>query len=180
MDLDRYVLNKWETHFKFLNHSGSGVLTLGELMALPSQLLKDGKVELGTTLATAFKGHWDRVIRVASLNPDTYSIGQGDWVKGQMVVSQDKEYYAELVHVAAAIFIDMMDLNEDGVINIGEWRTYYKSQGMHDEEFIQTTFTKMDADGNGFIDSDEFVKALEAYNFTHVPGEDFSFLYEKK
>ncbi|XP_064597958.1 luciferin-binding protein-like [Liolophura sinensis] len=54
---------------------------------------------------------------------------------------------------------DLVDRNKDGSITAEELRIYYKSYGVHDEDFINAVFKRMDEDRDGLISREEYVKA---------------------
>ena len=45
----------------------------------------------------------------------------------------------------------MIDLNKDGSISLDEFRTYFKSLGLNDDDFITKLFRQIDIDGDGSL-----------------------------
>ncbi|XP_064597488.1 sarcoplasmic calcium-binding protein-like [Liolophura sinensis] len=177
MDLDMYIQKKWTALFKFANFSQTGKFTFAEAMEYPVQLLRAGKVEHAFVLARAYKKHWDSILEALDKPKDEASVGQDDWVKAQTIVSKQDWYLRELIPTATMAFIDIMDIDKDGTVSFEEWRNYYTMQGVKSEEFIRSTFAKMDSNNDGVISRKEFEHALKVYNSRHEPGNDYSFLY---
>ncbi|XP_064596677.1 clytin-like [Liolophura sinensis] len=177
-EMDR-AMRKWKMLFEFLDLDGDGFLKLEEFMEFPTQLIKVGKVDLGSHLAKVYKSHWDKVCQAVNLPPGQQKIGGDLWIKGFHVVNQSKWFQSNFVPTMSKAFFDSMDKNGNNLISLEEWREHYNLMGANDEEFIRQSFAKMDENGDGEISREEFDHAFWSFSNYHGPDKDFSFLYNK-
>ncbi|XP_064597773.1 uncharacterized protein LOC135464199 [Liolophura sinensis] len=174
--MDAYEKQRWTGLYRFLNVSGSGLLTISELMEYPCHLLREGKVEDACRIAKVLKRIWDANLEQAGRSKGETSLNLEDWIKGHYGRSEQDWYHNEAIPSLAGAMFDIMDENHDNLISLAEWRDHYKRHGVKNEEFVRSTFAKMDTNSDGSISRQEFEYALKMY-LKHDPDNDYSFLY---
>ncbi|XP_064597475.1 uncharacterized protein LOC135463941 [Liolophura sinensis] len=174
MDMGTFINQRWT--YKLLNISGSGLLTISEIMESPCHLLREGKVEDACKIARILKRLWDGVLEHSGRPKGETSINLKDWIKGHNGMSQQDWYHNEVIPAFSGAKFDIMDEDHDNLISLGKWRDHYKRLGVKNEEFVRSTFAKMDTDNDGFISRQEFDYAIKMY-VKHDPDNDYSFLY---
>jgi hypothetical protein len=91
-----------------------------------------------------------------------------------IVVFQEPEAREQVMSAHEALF-DVLDLDDDGRIELNEYTAFVKPLGSSEQD-ASRAFRHLDRDGDGFISRDEFAQAL--YDYFHsddrsAPGNWF-------
>ncbi|XP_064599457.1 uncharacterized protein LOC135466002 [Liolophura sinensis] len=148
-----------------------GILDIEEVMHYPKKLISNGKKELGEDRTVVYNNVWGRLCDVINLTVDD------QWLTVHQEVNK-KTWFAETaIPSVARLYFDSLDSDHDSTISLKQWREYNKNRGLADESVIQSTFHRLDTDGDGRISREEMKHAIVQFHFGEDPSDDYSFLY---
>lgn len=175
-----FMAQKSGITFDFLNLDNSDTLTLKTLMTFPVDLIQKGHVDLGMRLAVTYKSYFERICQAAGQRERATSIGRNDWIRGALLVHKTHWYVEVFMPTVVDVYFRSLGVDNDQGVTFTEWKRLYSQRGITDDEFCESTFKRMDKNGDGRISKSEFEYAFSQYGLSEDPEVDFSFLYAKK
>ncbi|XP_064599456.1 mitrocomin-like [Liolophura sinensis] len=172
-----YKKKKFEITFKYMDVNKDGILDMEEFMYFPKKLISSGKKELGEQLTAMYNEGWGRLCDAINLPRDTASLTKDQWLTAHQEVNKTAWFAETAIPSSARIYFDSLDSDHDGTISLKQWREYNKNRGLTDESVIQSTFNRLDTDGDGRISREEMKHAIVQFHLGEDPSDDYSFLY---
>jgi len=152
------------TYFKRLDKDGNGVVTEKDLKLIAENIITVGNFTgaRAKEIREKYSEMWDKYYKPLDKNGVVSIQEMVDFIKNFN--------HPEARDISAGqlnLIFDIIDTNQDGCIQLGEYATYFNIVGVS-EEFAKPAFDALDTNHDGFLSKDEFVSA----------GLDFFFLEE--
>jgi len=152
------------TFFKRFDKDGNGVLMEKDFRLVAQNIITVGNFTgaRGNEIRTQYLEMWNKYYQPLAKNGEVSIPEMVDYIKN-INKAEARAMSAEQLD----LFFDIIDTNQDGYIQLGEYATAFNIAGIG-EEFAKPAFEALDTNHDGLLSRDEFVSA----------GLDFLFLEE--
>lgn len=169
-DVIAFRKRKIRTNAYVLDYNKDGILTKEDFELYSDRYMTLGKVteDKGRRVRALFRKFWDDMLsELDVVQPITYD------VYAEAVMKRDKDQLSELVSSIAHLFFDVMDMNDDGMIDLSEFTGFFAIIG-RDEEMAIKTFRAIDTNNDQLLSRDEYLAAVVEF----FVGEDQTSPYQ--
>lgn len=167
----------WETKMKNFFHrvdtDNDGVLTENDFKLMADNLIKAGQLS-GTRadqIRNMYLELWNKYFKPVTGKDAATS---EEFISN--VKQHGKEAFRSITTEIMTMEFDIVDTNQDGRIQMGEFVNYFNIYGIS-ESFAKKAFTSLDADHNGVLSRQEFVTAGVNYFTLEVPNYPADLFY---
>ncbi|MGW0392911.1 EF-hand domain-containing protein [Streptomyces sp. NPDC003042] len=165
---------KFEHRFRYLDANGDGYLERDDFKALAGRLIDAAGESVDSPKAKAAhqagENYWTGIAELAG----TASGGRisADQFINALLAARDDERIAGIVRPAVAAHVALADSNDDGVVDISEFKALQCALGVSAQE-AEEAFRVLDRNGDGSLSVEEWLAAaMEFYTSTDTtaPG----------
>ena len=114
---------------------------------------------------------WDNA-RVYGYSQNPNKVTLGDWLQHEDVVLSTEEWREEYMKTVSRGVFDLIDADDSGEISIDEYTQLMTAFGV-EKGIPEWAFKKLDLDGSGVIEKEEFVTIVEQFHMSEdldAPG----------
>ena len=178
MALSPVQTQKLTTLFHLLDVDGNGVIEradhaqivvrLGRLRGWEADSPEHG--ELGRKMMAM----WERLAEMAPAD-DQGRVSLGVWIDWHERRLSADFASMEVVFSGSDLALDLIDIDQDGMLSRGEYRLFYDVYGI-DAEQVDEIFARLDINADGFITEDEINRLIRDFYFStdeRAPGSWF-------
>jgi Ca2+-binding EF-hand superfamily protein len=154
--------------FKLYDVDRNGTIERSDLEAEAKRIIKAfGETEnstKGRATREAYLGLWEFMADKTGVGSrGSVTLEQFTDFTQQHVLSQGAAGYARVLKPAIAAMVELADTNDDGKLNPTEFTRCLDAIGV-DRSSADESFRKMDANRDGYLDTDELVNAMREYH----------------
>ncbi|XP_064597961.1 luciferin-binding protein-like [Liolophura sinensis] len=174
-----YRINKIRSYCKFLNANNDGFITKEdhELAVMNMAEVCNASTKEVEHMERTLT-HWWEFYRGGKENVTKVPIPEVVQRAIAFCTTKDLTEAQNKTRAAHGQMFDLVDRNKDGSITAEELRIYYKSYRVHDEDFINAVFKRIDEDRDGLISREEYVEAHVAFWYSDDPENGCEYLYD--
>lgn len=165
MTLTEFQIKKVTKLFKFWDGNNNGYLDEGDYNRIADRLAEfrgwaEDTAEYESVHAT-LQADWEEAAQFADTDNDN-RITLDEWIVFCDTFIHDVEMYKVSVNDIREAVIGAVDLDNDGIIDVNDWRNVFKIYS-YDESLAEETFKTMDRDNDGKVAGDEVTVALDEF-----------------
>ena len=98
-----------------------------------------------------------------------------DWLKYHELVLQDQDYRQQIKSLAELVF-DIIDLDESGNLDYGEWQNLFKVYNLP-VVYASESFAKIDLNQDGFLSREELLSSLREFYDSDDPDVPGNYMF---
>jgi Ca2+-binding EF-hand superfamily protein len=166
---------KLDRRFELLDYDGDGVISAADFdlaarnvcraFDFPPESVEFERVQ------TTYNALWVAIHQKASRDADG-RIGRAQFVTSCAETIFETDGFAESEAKLAQVMFDLLDADGNGVVDVEECVTWFSAYGVSENDAIKA-FQHIDRDGDGSLDRDEVLAAIEDFYLSddpHAPG----------
>lgn len=165
MALSEFQLKKIAVLFNFWDGNNNGHLDKGDYTRIADRLADFRGWAEGTdeynAVHTTLQEDWAEAANFADTNKDN-RITLDEWNVFCDTFIHNEEMYQVTVNNVRQAVIEAVDLDDDGIIDVNDWRNVFKIYS-YDESLAEESFKMMDRDADGKVTGDEIAGALNEF-----------------
>lgn len=172
---------KLERAFELLDSDANGELVEADLLVLADRLAAafergDEPVRKGR-LRTALHRIWQDHLAYMDDDGNGY-VDVAEFTRGfRAAGSENREKFLADISEVVAAWMDLVDINGNGQIDVDEYRLMYDSAFGIPPEDLEYGFRQLDLDGSGELDEQELRQATEEYYTSTDPDAPGNWLF---
>ena len=170
---------KFTNYFSILDRSGNGSLGQADLDRIVKGVTAVRGLEPGSdeyaAMEAAIMATWTHLMEHADQDGDD-GVSLDDWLATLEATAADEEKYATYVTPFASGVIALLDLDDDGIVGLAEYRKFFEIFGVSAES-AEESFAHLDVRGDGRVTVDEALERVREFHTSDDPDTPGNWLF---